>query len=717
MLSRVAAVMAPRTHNRRRVTGSSGRRREGRESERQRPNMSRRLFYSAVLPLVVVMWMCCNNCGAAPAEDSNSRDVQLPERVGVFLPQRTPVLPKEGAGPGEVKDSFNSPSVVSAGGVMVAIAEAWKEFPDPWSPTNVVEDADIVAGYINATEPWSSIAAEITSNKWNAHTVFAREAIKDGLRTAIRPTSLSKGNKLFFIVGSYLSTFDSTKQDWVNHDFDISVVTGEAMPSREGDPNKGILWGTPQSLFALITARTEHLGLNTFFGAGGSGILLENGWLVFPLTALREMVDTVFIIFSKNDGVDWEVATGTPPGYCTESLIFEWERKIMMIVEIVGGRKVFESVDMGNTWTEAPGILTRVRNRGPDSRDASFRVGALIIATIGRTKVMLYTQKGRLLGESKATAHYLWLTDNNRTLPLGPISVDDEKESTFSNSLLFSNNMLYFLHERGDRRNDGVFLSPLKEELDRINSIVNIWVLMDIFFSESSIPTDGLVAFLSDSATPNTWLDMYQCVNATVTNARKVPYGFKFSGPGSKGIWPVNRGELNRQYSFVDYNFSLVATAIIAATPTENTPLLGASLEDLGATNFIGLSCTVDKRWETVLNGAKTTSSKTCEPGKEHQVAIMLQDNRGVVCVDGEIVGSSETMSTLGTRAVQVSDFYFGGGKGENSVTLKDVFLYNRPLSFAELRKISKTDSSCMRGSISWLLLLGLWGFAALYGV
>ncbi|KAF8300187.1 trans-sialidase, putative, partial [Trypanosoma cruzi] len=54
MLTRVAAVMAPRTHNRRRVTGSSGRRREGRESERQRPNMSRHLFCSAVLLLVVM---------------------------------------------------------------------------------------------------------------------------------------------------------------------------------------------------------------------------------------------------------------------------------------------------------------------------------------------------------------------------------------------------------------------------------------------------------------------------------------------------------------------------------------------------------------------------------------------------------------------------------------------------------------------------------------
>ncbi|KAF8295539.1 trans-sialidase, putative, partial [Trypanosoma cruzi] len=57
MLSRVAAEKAPRTHNCRRVTGSRGRRREGRESEPQRPNMSRLVFTSAVLLLVVMS--CC----------------------------------------------------------------------------------------------------------------------------------------------------------------------------------------------------------------------------------------------------------------------------------------------------------------------------------------------------------------------------------------------------------------------------------------------------------------------------------------------------------------------------------------------------------------------------------------------------------------------------------------------------------------------------------
>ncbi|KAF8277927.1 trans-sialidase, putative, partial [Trypanosoma cruzi] len=66
MLSRVAAVKAPRTHNRCRVTGSGGRRREGRESEPQRPNMSRRVLSFAV-PLLLVVMMCGATGGAAAA--------------------------------------------------------------------------------------------------------------------------------------------------------------------------------------------------------------------------------------------------------------------------------------------------------------------------------------------------------------------------------------------------------------------------------------------------------------------------------------------------------------------------------------------------------------------------------------------------------------------------------------------------------------------------
>ncbi|RNC38597.1 trans-sialidase [Trypanosoma cruzi] len=140
MLSRVAAVKAPRTHNRRRVTGSSGRRREGRESESQRPNMSRLVFDSTVLLLLVVM-MCCGGgaqagvgsnadastpgsalTGAIAGEGSASGGVEGLQRVDLFVPQTTQVLAKKGTDSSR-RDSFVSPSLVSAGGVIAAFAE------------------------------------------------------------------------------------------------------------------------------------------------------------------------------------------------------------------------------------------------------------------------------------------------------------------------------------------------------------------------------------------------------------------------------------------------------------------------------------------------------------------------------------------------------------------------------------------------------------------
>ncbi|KAF8291432.1 trans-sialidase, putative, partial [Trypanosoma cruzi] len=121
MLSRVAAVMSPRTLNRRRVTGSSGRRREGREIEQRRPNMSRRVFTSAVLLLLVVM-MCCDS-GAATAVESKSGAAQLAQEIDFFVPKKTQVEKKGGTSQETKRDSFVSPSLVSAGGVMVAFAE------------------------------------------------------------------------------------------------------------------------------------------------------------------------------------------------------------------------------------------------------------------------------------------------------------------------------------------------------------------------------------------------------------------------------------------------------------------------------------------------------------------------------------------------------------------------------------------------------------------
>ncbi|RNC36677.1 complement regulatory protein, partial [Trypanosoma cruzi] len=118
MLSRVAAVMAPRTHNRRRVTGSSGRRREGGESEPQRLNMSRRVFTSAVLLLLVVM-MCFGTGEAATAGGGKSSIA-----INPFTGTKRIDATWQDVGINTESASLRVPSLVEVQGHVFAIAEA-----------------------------------------------------------------------------------------------------------------------------------------------------------------------------------------------------------------------------------------------------------------------------------------------------------------------------------------------------------------------------------------------------------------------------------------------------------------------------------------------------------------------------------------------------------------------------------------------------------------
>ncbi|RNE97492.1 group II trans-sialidase superfamily [Trypanosoma rangeli] len=496
---------------------------------------------------------------------------------------------------------------------------------------------------------------------------------------------------------------------------------------------------------------------------------MEDGTLVFPVTTRRtgDNETVPMIIYSKDDGNNWTLSHGMLPPRCNDPLIVEWERgQLVMIAKCNSLSKVFESRDMGATWTVAVRTLTRVHPRFlPNSLRTAVGVGSLTTVTIAGKKVMLYTQKGIPPGEkTRATALYLWVTDNNRTFHVGPISMDTTEKCTSEHAVLYSNNALHLLQQRISTTTIGLFLAPLTEQLKTITSILETWAKLDSFLSNSSVPTAGLVGFLSDASGEGTWNDAYRCVNATVTNAKKVENGFEFTGSESYAMWPVNMRKYHNMYSVVNYEFTLVATVKIHQVPKESVPLLGAGLEDNENTKFVGLSYTLADEWVTVFNGITTTiRNSTWEPGKEYKVALMLQSNNGSVYVDGVLVESSDTLPTREARRHDITHFYFGGGKN-SSVTVNDVFLYNHPLSEKELKKVDDSNASgkhagdssdaseqrtgnsfdtswkragdssvafdnltrvrpnsgrgdgTVRGCVSrlFLLLLGLWGFAAL---
>ncbi|KAF8287478.1 putative trans-sialidase, Group II [Trypanosoma cruzi] len=719
MLSRVAAVKAPRTHNRRRVTGSSGRRREGRESEPQRPNMSRHVFTSTVLLLLVVMMSCGgaaqaaeveNNAvastlsgskltGAIDGEGSTSGGVEELQRVDLFVSQTTQVLPKTGTTDLSLRDSFVSPSLFSAGGVIAAFAEGHINAKPPYTESNK-PFSDVVAEYIDSAWEWPTLVGEVNKETWRAHTVLGKAEGKGNLDVVRHPTTTMKGNKVFLLAGG--TALSDVNGSWKEGSLELKLVVGEVTkPSAGDEPSGWIKWGEVQSPVQRTTLAAHKGNLTDRLASGGSGVLMEDGTIVFSLMAMNEKneVDVYsMIIYSKDNGSTWSLSEGMSPAKCTDPRIIEWEGSLLMIVVCESSQRVYESRDMGKTWTEAIGTLPGVwvNSQSEDYSEGGFHVEALITATIGKRKVMLYTQRGYTSGEN-ANPLYLWVTDNNRSFSLGPVGRYNAGKKELASSLLYSDGKLHLLQRRGSGKGSVISLSRLTEELKEIKSVLKTWAKNDVFFSSFSIPTAGLVAVLSDAASDDTWNDEYLCLNVTVTNATKVKDGFQLTEPESRVMWPVNFPDDNVRHVSLSHNFTLVASVTIEEAPSEKTPLLTALLGDAEPPYFMRLSYTADNKWEAILKGETTTTeSRPWVPKKEHQVALMLQGNKASVYIDGQSLGEREVLLT-GETPLEPFGFCFGacdfGDEEEDSpkkigkkphVTVTNVFLYNRPLNSTE---------------------------------
>ncbi|RNF08305.1 trans-sialidase [Trypanosoma cruzi] len=371
MLSRFAAVMAPRTDNLCRVTESSGRR-EGGESEPQRPHMSQCVFTFAV-PLLLVVMMCCDGgaattqvgsnadastsgsalTGAIAAEGSASGGVERLQRVDLFVPQTTQVLPKDGTVPVTTRVFFFSPSLVSAGGVIAAFAEGEMDAEYQGVQFSKPFFSDVVAEYIDSAWEWPTLVEKVKKKEWSAHTVLGEAEGEGSLDVVRHPTTIAKGDKVFLLAGSTaLSYVDGS---WKEGRFELKLVVGEVTNPTGGEPSKRIKWGEIQSPLNESTIGAHNGKLAECLASGGSGVLMEDGTLVFPLMAKDEVDVYSLIIYSMNNGSTWSLSEGMSPAKCLKPRITEWEGSLLMIVDCENDQKVYESRDTGTTWTEAIG--------------------------------------------------------------------------------------------------------------------------------------------------------------------------------------------------------------------------------------------------------------------------------------------------------------------------------------------------------------------------
>ncbi|KAF8288543.1 putative trans-sialidase, Group V [Trypanosoma cruzi] len=709
MHSRVAAVEAPRTHNRRRVAGSSGRRKEGRESERQRPNMSRHHFYFAVLLLLVVM--CCGTGAVNPEELSEPNFEWKSITDGVTV------------------ESLGVPGLLKVGNDVFAVFGAQCKNGDANTFTGI-------ASQIITKE--AAIKLEEVLKETKDKTQFLEEVAPSSSRKKVdvsRPTAVVKESDIYMLVGKYSRNAAAVGQDGGADGWGLLLVKGEVSDAGE---SKKIDWKDTKRLQWKPLGGTND-SLTELIGGGGSGAKLTDDTLLFPVEATKNDKKTkiFLLVIDPRDIPNWTLSEMSADG-CSDPSVVEWkDKKLMMMTACDDGRRrVYESGDKGDLWTEALGTLSRVWGNKQDEKVKLVRSGfttATIDDVDDKRTVVLVTLPvySNEKGNKKGKLH-LWLTDNTHIVDIGPVS--GEGDDAAASSLLYKSaegedkkEELIALYEKKDEAEAslGMVSVLLTEQLQRVKKVLTAWKEVDDLVSklcrsenvESISPenacsptfkiTDGLVGFLSGNFSDKTWRDEYLGVNATVKGndggAEMTDNGVQFQGAWAE--WPVGAQGENQPYHFANYKFTLVATVSIDGVPEEGTtiPLMGAKMSGDGNPVLLGLSYNNEKKWILKCSGGTTKELKsTSETERTRHVVVLLKNGgQGSAYVDGQLVGGNEECALGEAASKGISHFYIGGDGGDKGgsasqevhVSVENVLLYNRPLDDTEVVAFNQNKS------------------------
>ncbi|KAF8277207.1 putative trans-sialidase, Group IV [Trypanosoma cruzi] len=681
MLSRVAAVKAPRTHNRRRVTGSSGRRREGRESESQRPNMSRRVFTSAVLLLLFVLM--CAAAGSVQAQNYGTRvDDSYGRHSLEQSPREYPVANTAAAG-----HIFRNPHLVNVDGMLLAIVGA--QFN----------------GSVGSGSASMQLTARISVDGGRTWRPYAGPEDLDFFAAHLHQMLFTTPFRLFGPLFAFVEGYDLRNgarirftDEWGGSGVESVIHFLETGPRRSG----GFLMNSVSMSIRLPYPYKSDELIGFLNDASTPITKMTDGTLVFPVQFLTMGGNTASTIMYMNFTQQrWTFAKSATHAGCTNPSILEWEAgKIIMITSCeYGRRRVYESTDKGNTWTEALGTLSRVWSNSLAGLGLHIQSG-FITATIGGKKVILLTQL-EYFGDKERSEIHLWLTDTNRIYHVGLLPTG---YGATSSSLFYANDKLYCLYEAGVGSSSGAFFLDLASELHWIRHALDTWAAKDNALRQCSsiasgaalsrgncsvpIPTTGLVGHLADRLRGDKWEDEYLGVNAVVRGAaKKAPSGWTFEGQGAGAEWPVDKQWPTRPFHFANYGFTLAATVSIHEVPKGITPLMG--LKKMGKTTLLGLSYDNNMEW-SVVHGPYQSYFAKWELDKTYHVVLKMHDGVGSVYVDGTPLWNMRLRNSFNEGLDAVSHFYFGAydeqlSSGKIHATVANVFLYNRPLSETEI--------------------------------
>ncbi|RNC55357.1 sialidase-like protein, partial [Trypanosoma cruzi] len=659
--------------------------------------MSRHVFNSTALLLLVVM-ICCG-IGGAHAEQAGAAVDPFTGTPSVSFGNW-----KEFKEAGSKITSLRVPGLVKVGDDVFAVAEA---------QCGERNGAGSCAGIVSKHLDIRGDSMDISTSDISLFCMQLVDTAENNFGTTevLRPTTLVLGGSVYLLLGNY-----SHKKPQVEGTNERGLLLVKGTVTVDGGNNKKLLWN--ETYLVNPQAIGYSGSLTEFLGGGGSGAVMRDGTLVFPMQAKDKDGTSVLLSMRlPKQRNKWELSSYVTGKGCRDPTLVKWEEgkddeRLFMMAHCAGGYyDVYMSTGSGVDWYTLGEPINRVWGNSRNRKGYGVQSGSTT-AIIEEKEVMLITAPVYPKEENEGGNGrlHLWVTDNARVYDVGPVSRGDDDAAASSLLMKDNNKELISVYEK--KKNDGAYnlvAVRLTEKLERIKEVVKTWKDLDGALQSCSfpagdeseakkdmcngrVPTKGLVGFLSGNFSENTWRDEYLGVNATVTNGvRRVPNGLTFKGSGAGAVWPVGDMGQTVPYYFANNKFTLVATVSIHEVPKEGSrpiPLIGVRMNDTKSTVLFGLSYTHEKKW-LAIPGNRATSKRVdnivkWEPNETYQVVLQMDYEEWTAIVDKKKIHNKRYKKSL-FNSHRISHFYIGGDSKDESatgghVTVTNVMLYNEEL-------------------------------------
>ncbi|RNF03160.1 trans-sialidase [Trypanosoma cruzi] len=319
--------------------------------------MSRRVFTSAALLLFVVM-MCCGT-GAASSKDTSGKGSS---KEKYFDWRET----KDG----ETVGSLRIPSLVEMNGEVFAVAEA--QLKEESGFTGIASELLTLTdekskGELVTAKLKTQVLVECPSDKVCASQAGDQAVSQSEKKVHVsRPTTVVQGSDIYMLAGSY--SFEGTDKASSEAQWGLLLARGNV--STDASRGNRIYWSEAY-VIPWIHFEKQHESLTGLVGSGGSGVRMKDGTLVLPVEGTKkqkkegdteEEGKTVSLILYSKDTAGGNLSKGMSADGCGAPSVVEWkDKKLMMMTACDDGRRrVYESGEKGDSWTEKLGTLSRV---------------------------------------------------------------------------------------------------------------------------------------------------------------------------------------------------------------------------------------------------------------------------------------------------------------------------------------------------------------------